>query len=87
MAIDAVTPIAAKEATASTDGAGNTGPTEAELRAAALKQAKLDSAMEGLLVGFMFAQLSDVRGTVSSMSNKMKERLSEMKELDSELEQ
>jgi hypothetical protein len=87
MAIDAVTPIAGKEATAAADGAGSSGPTEAELRAAAIQQAKLDSAMEGVLVGFMFAQLGDMRRTVSETSSKSKERLSEMKELDSELEQ
>lgn len=47
----------------------------------------IKSAMEGILVGVMFAQMGEMRKSVSESSNKSKQRLVEMQELDGELEQ
>jgi hypothetical protein len=84
MAVEAVSSVSSGSGQA-TEGTGSSESTAAaEYRA--VSAAKLNSAMESVLVGFMFSQLSDMRSTVSKNSSGMKDRLNDTKELDAESE-
>jgi hypothetical protein len=96
MPIGSVTSVGANEALSASSGGNDSlasaGAAYASAQAAAdAKRAadagRVQTAMEGMLVGVMFAQLGNMRKTASEFSNKSKERLNEMKELDAELEQ
>jgi hypothetical protein len=58
----------------------------ADAKRAAEKGAEKD-AMELIVTGILFAQMGEMRKTVAEASNKSKQRLVEMQELDGELEQ
>jgi hypothetical protein len=96
MATGSVTSVGASEAISASSGGNDSladaGAAYAAAQAAAdAKRAadagKVQTALEGMLVGIMFTQLSNMRKTATEFSNKSKERLNDMKELDAELEQ
>jgi hypothetical protein len=96
MPIESVTNVRASEAISASSG-GNDSLSDAGAAYAAAQAAadakravdagRVQTAMEGMLVGVMFAQLGNMRKTASEFTNKSKERLNDMKELDAELEQ